>query len=86
MADGSPSTAWRASLITLPCGCCVCSYAKTAGKSTRAGWLDFTKDYFVKREALVAVLLLVDASIPPQQVDLECANWLAEAMVGSGPA
>jgi len=31
---------------------------------------------------LVAVMLLVDASIPPQQMDLQCANWLAEALVG----
>jgi len=30
---------------------------------------------------LVAVLLLVDASIPPQQMDLDCATWLAEAQV-----
>ncbi|KAF8071226.1 SAD2 [Scenedesmus sp. PABB004] len=56
-------------------------YAKTAGKAARAGWLDFTKDYFIKRSALVAVLLLVDASLPPQGVDLDCAAWLAEAQV-----
>jgi hypothetical protein len=62
----------------------VCSYAKTAGKSARASWLDFTKEYFAKREALVCVLLLVDGSIPPQQIDLDCANWLADAQVGSG--
>jgi GTP-binding protein EngB required for normal cell division len=61
--------------------CALCSYAKTAGKSARASWLDFTKDYFAKREALVCVLLLVDGSIPPQQIDLDCANWLAEAQV-----
>ena len=27
------------------------------------------------------VLLLVDASIPPQAIDLECAMWLAESQV-----
>jgi GTP-binding protein EngB required for normal cell division len=65
----------------------MCRYAKTAGKSARASWLDFTKEYFAKREALVCVLLLVDGSIPPQQIDLDCANWLAEAQVGgkTGP-
>lgn len=62
----------------------VCRYAKTAGKSDRASWLTFTKEYFAKRQALVCVLLLVDGSIPPQQVDLDCANWLAEAQVGKG--
>uniref|UniRef100_A0A383WAZ8 EngB-type G domain-containing protein n=1 Tax=Tetradesmus obliquus TaxID=3088 RepID=A0A383WAZ8_TETOB len=56
-------------------------YAKTAGKSDRASWLTFTKEYFAKRQALVCVLLLVDGSISPQQVDLDCANWLAEAQV-----
>jgi GTP-binding protein len=56
-------------------------YAKTAGKDTRSSWLEFTKQYFLKRRVLVAVMLLVDASIPPQRMDLECANWLAEALV-----
>ena len=27
------------------------------------------------------MLLLVDASVPPQQIDFECAIWLAEANV-----
>lgn len=58
-----------------------CSFSKTAAKSTRDSWLDFTKQYFLKRQALVAVLLLVDGSIPPQKIDVECANWLAEAQV-----
>jgi hypothetical protein len=60
------------------------SYAKTAGKDTRASWLQFTKRYFLQRPTLVAVLLLVDASIPPQAMDLECASWLAEAEVRGG--
>eukprot|EP00878_Enallax_costatus_P022028 GHUV01023351.1.p1 GENE.GHUV01023351.1~~GHUV01023351.1.p1 ORF type:complete len:294 (+),score=55.14 GHUV01023351.1:39-884(+) len=56
-------------------------FSKTAAKSTRESWLDFTKQYFLKRKALVAVLLLVDASIPPQRIDVDCANWLAESQV-----
>jgi len=36
----------------------------------------FTKGYFLNREALVAVLLLIDASVLPQKIDLDCANWL----------
>ncbi|KAK1370096.1 G domain-containing protein [Heracleum sosnowskyi] len=39
-------------------------------------WSSFTKGYFLNRETLVAVLLLVDASVPPQKIDHECANWL----------
>jgi hypothetical protein len=61
--------------------CCCCRYAKTAGKDTRTSWLEFTKQYFLKRRVLVAVMLLVDSSIPPQRMDLDCANWLAEALV-----
>jgi hypothetical protein len=71
-------------------GACACMpaapwrrYAKTVGKETRSSWLEFTQQYFLKREALVAVLLLVDASISPQKVDLDCARWLAEAQVGA---
>ncbi|CAI0554441.1 unnamed protein product [Linum tenue] len=39
-------------------------------------WSAFTKGYFLNRETLVAVLLLIDASVPPQKIDLDCANWL----------
>jgi GTP-binding protein EngB required for normal cell division len=35
----------------------------------------------MNRDNLVHVLLLVDASTPPQQLDIECANWLAECQV-----
>lgn len=55
-------------------------YAK-ASKTTAASWLGFTKEYFLERDALVAVLLLADASLPPQPLDLECASWLAESEV-----
>lgn len=39
-------------------------------------WSSFTKGYFMNRDTLVAVLLLIDASVPPQKIDLDCANWL----------
>ena len=55
-------------------------YAK-ASKSSQGSWLGFTKDYFLRRDALVLVLLLVDASLPPQPLDLECADWLAGSEV-----
>lgn len=50
-------------------------YAKSSQK-TRMDWNSFTKTFFIQRETLLCVLLLVDASIPPQQIDIECAGWL----------
>eukprot|EP00892_Ulva_mutabilis_P009095 jgi/Ulvmu1/6558/UM003_0195.1 len=55
-------------------------YAKSSQK-TRMDWNDFTKKFFTQRSTLLCVLLLVDASIPPQQVDLECAGWLTSSEV-----
>lgn len=52
-----------------------------AGKESRKEWLEFTKDYFVSRDNLVSVLLLVDSSVEPQPVDLACATWLADCEV-----
>ncbi|KAF6137414.1 hypothetical protein GIB67_036451 [Kingdonia uniflora] len=47
-----------------------------APDSARMDWSSFTKGYFLNRDSLVSVLLLIDASIPPQKIDLDCANWL----------
>lgn len=47
-----------------------------APDAARMDWSAFTKGYFLNRDALVAVLLLIDASVPPQKIDLDCANWL----------
>jgi GTP-binding protein len=49
--------------------------------AVKTEWNDFTKDYFKKRKTLVSVLLLVDASIPPLQIDLDCAAWLGKNKV-----
>lgn len=57
-----------------------CRYAKRA-KTSRLEWNAFTKEYFLQRESLAMVLLLIDASIPPQAIDVECALWLAESEV-----
>lgn len=53
-----------------------------ASASARMDWSSFTKGYFLKRDTLVGVLLLVDASISPQKIDLDCAQWLARNNVG----
>lgn len=55
-------------------------YAK-ASQDRRVAWNEFTKTFFLERQPLVTVFLLVDASVPPQQIDFECAVWLAEANV-----
>ena len=55
-------------------------YAK-APTAIRTDWNEFTKDYFLNRKTLVCVLLLVDSSIPPQQIDLDCVDWLGRNKV-----
>ncbi|CAL5430899.1 unnamed protein product [Camellia sinensis] len=49
-----------------------------APESARMDWSAFTKGYFLNRETLVAVLLVIDASVSPQKIDLDCANWLGQ--------
>lgn len=58
----------------------ICRYAKSS-KEKRIEWSKFTKDYFLNRGTLANVLLLIDASVPPQQVDVDCANWLGDAKI-----
>ena len=53
-------------------------YAKRS-KALRAEWSGFTQQYFLRRETLANVLLLVDASVPVQALDMEVANWLGNA-------
>lgn len=55
----------------------LCRYART-GKEARKGFDSFTRQYFKQRSTLAMVLLLVDCSIPPQDVDLEYAGWLGQ--------
>jgi hypothetical protein len=65
--------------------CFLDRYAAAPGKA-RSAWNEFTKDYFLNRKQLVTVLLLIDASIPPQAIDLECAEWLGENQVRAATA
>ncbi|TVU47849.1 hypothetical protein EJB05_07463, partial [Eragrostis curvula] len=53
-----------------------------ASQSARMDWSSFTKGYFLNRDTLVGVLLLIDASIPPTKIDLDCANWLGRNNIG----
>lgn len=52
-------------------------YAKIS-KTAREKWQKMISEYFLKREQLVNVFLLVDSRIPPQKIDLEFANFLGE--------
>lgn len=55
-------------------------YAKVS-KTQRAAWEKLIRNYLVRRESLACVFLLVDASIPPQQADLDFADYLGECRV-----
>lgn len=55
-------------------------YARAA-KTNRLQWVSAAKQYFLNRQTLAHVFLLVDCSLPPQPADLECAGWLAGSEV-----
>ncbi len=50
-------------------------YARTS-KSTREGFGQMIREYFLHREALVNTYVLIDSRIPPQRIDLEFINFL----------
>lgn len=50
-------------------------YARTS-KSTREGFSQMIRDYFLNREALANTYVLVDSRIPPQRIDLEFISFL----------
>jgi len=52
-----------------------------APEHLREQWAEFTREYLTKRENLITVLLLIDSTIKPQRLDLECLDWLGEAGV-----
>lgn len=45
-------------------------YAQT-GKKNRDLWIKITHDYFIGREQLKRVFVLIDGNIPPQPIDLD---------------
>ncbi|KAK4419996.1 GTP-binding protein [Sesamum alatum] len=53
----------------------------SAPHELRTDWAKFTKDYFLNRSTLVSVFLLIDASIPAKQIDLEYASWLGQNQI-----
>jgi len=52
-------------------------YARTS-KSSREKWSKMMRDYFLHREVLTNVYVLVDSRIPPQRIDLEFIEFLGQ--------
>ena len=50
-------------------------YARTS-KSSRTAWQKMISDYILHRKSLANVFLLIDSRIPPQNIDIEFANFL----------
>lgn len=55
-------------------------YARIAQR-TRQVWREMIGTYFTSRPNLQCAFLLVDSCIPPQEKDLEFANWMGENRV-----
>ena len=56
------------------------SFAKVS-KEMRVKWTAMIRSYILKREQLQYVCLLIDSRIPPQKVDLEFIDWMAQNRV-----
>ncbi|KAK1667261.1 hypothetical protein QYE76_055420 [Lolium multiflorum] len=50
----------------------------SAPQEARKDWDEFTRNYFLSRDNLVSVFLLIDASIPAKKIDLDYASWLGQ--------
>ncbi len=55
-------------------------YAKIS-KTKRREWSRMIQDYLVKRINMQCAFVLIDAMIPPQQIDVEFVNWLGEMRI-----
>jgi len=52
-------------------------YAKIS-KKMRLKWRRMIEQYMLKREQLQCAFILIDANVPPQNIDVEFINWLGE--------
>lgn len=55
-------------------------YAKSS-KKDRSKWDAMSKNYFLRRDSLVCVFLLIDCRVSPQTSDIEFANWLGKHQI-----
>lgn len=51
------------------------------GKKQKDKFNEFVAEYLAGREELNCVFVLVDGSIPPQEIDLEFIHWLTQQVV-----
>lgn len=52
-------------------------YARQSRKQ-RSGWDQMVRNYFLERNTLTCVFVLIDSNIPLQTIDREFINWLGE--------
>lgn len=52
-------------------------YAK-ASKDKRSTWDTMSQNYLIEREELFCVFQLIDATVPPQKIDIAFTNWMGE--------
>jgi GTP-binding protein len=55
-------------------------YAKISKKKRKA-WEKMIEAYLIKRYSLQCAFVLIDANIPPQEIDVEFINWLGERRI-----
>lgn len=55
-------------------------YAKIS-KRKRQDWKRMIDGYLVRRDTLLCAMVLIDANIPPQKLDVEFINWLGEKRI-----
>lgn len=55
-------------------------YARRS-KSLRNDWEKTMYQYFLERETLVNIFILIDSRIPPQKLDLELIDWFGEHQI-----
>ncbi|MGY8641203.1 MAG: ribosome biogenesis GTP-binding protein YihA/YsxC [Verrucomicrobiales bacterium] len=53
-------------------------YARRS-KAQRAEFNEFVSDYLVNRENVLCVFVLIDAKIPPQQLDVDFVEWVVQS-------
>ena len=55
-------------------------YARIS-KRKRQEWRRMIEGYLQKREALQCAFILLDANVPPQQIDIDFINWMGEPRI-----
>ncbi|MCP4437788.1 MAG: YihA family ribosome biogenesis GTP-binding protein [Aureispira sp.] len=55
-------------------------YARIS-KDKRKDWRSMIDSYMLKRPNLSCAFLLIDSCVPPQDIDIEFANWLGENQI-----